>query len=242
VTPSRVSPSRFLELLDERDRAAMSEMGRVVRHARGAWIMRQGDASDWVFVVLEGRAKITVDTVDGRTVVLDVLGPGDVLGEFDILADLPSRTASSAALDPIVGIAMSGTGFRDYLLAHPAASLALVRATIRRLDAADRRRIGRTAMDSSYALAKFLVELVDRGVSADRTGVEVDVPLAQHELASLIGVSRNSMVRAISRLRSLGLVATTKPTVRILDVPGLRQYVESPRTPAEASSRVSIDV
>jgi len=83
-------------------------------------------------------------------------------------------------------------------------------------------------MDASYALAKFLVEMIDRGRSADRTGVEVEVPLAQHELASLIGVSRNSMVRALSSLRSLGLVATTNQTVRVLDAAGLQQYVQSP--------------
>jgi CRP/FNR family cyclic AMP-dependent transcriptional regulator len=81
-------------------------------------------------------------------------------------------------------------------------------------------------------LAKFLVEVIDRGRSGDRDGVEVDVPLAQHELASLIGVSRNSMVRALASLRSLGLVATTDQTVRVLDIAGLQQYVESP--PASA--------
>lgn len=83
-------------------------------------------------------------------------------------------------------------------------------------------------MDSSHALAKFLVEMIDRGRSGDRNDVEVDVPLAQHELASLIGVSRNSMVRALSSLRSLGLVATTNQMVRVLDVAGLQQYVQSP--------------
>ena len=40
------------------------------------------------------------------------------------------------------------------------------------------------------------------------------------------------MVRALSSLRSLGLVATTDQTIRILDVSALRQYVEAPRNPA----------
>jgi CRP-like cAMP-binding protein len=222
-----VLPTRFLELMDERDRSALHEVARVRRYARGAWIVRQGDPSNSVCVVLEGRAKITVDTADGRTVVLAVLGPGDLFGDFEALEDMPTRTASIVALDPIVVLAMSGTAFCEFLLAHPAASIALVRSTIRRLGAADRRRVGRTAMDASYALAKFLVELIDRGRSADRSDVEVEVPLPQHDLASLIGVSRNSMVRALTSLRSLGLVATTNQTVRILDLAGLREYVDS---------------
>jgi CRP/FNR family cyclic AMP-dependent transcriptional regulator len=228
------SPTRFLDLLDDHDRTAIGSVARSQRYARGAWIMRQGDPSDSVCIVLEGRAKVTLDTTDGRTVVLDIFGPGDVLGEFEALGDDPTRAASIVALDPIVGLVITRKAFRDYLLAHPAASLALVRSTIQRLGAADRRRIARTAADASHALARFLVELIDRGGSADRGGVEVDVPLAQHELASLIGVSRNSMVRALTSLRSLGLVATTKPTVRILDVASLRRYA---RAPTEASSR-----
>jgi CRP/FNR family transcriptional regulator, cyclic AMP receptor protein len=228
VSPAEWSPSRFLELLDERDRAALDGVARVRRYRRGASLMRQGDPTDAVCVVLEGRAKITVDTVDGRTIVLGILGPGDLVGEFEALFDVPTRSASIVALEPMVALVMSGAVFLDYLLAHPAASLALVKSTIRRLGAADRRRVGRTAMDSSYALARFLVEMIDRGRAADDRGVEVDIPLAQHELASLIGVSRNSMVRALSSLRSLGLVETTNQTVCVLDVDGLRDYVQSP--------------
>jgi len=239
VSPSEVSPSRFLELLDERDRAAIRAVARVRRYERGAWIMRQGDTSDSVCVVLEGRAKVSVDTADGRNVVLVILGPGDLIGEFEALVDVRTRSASIVALESMVTLVMSAPAFLDYLLAHPAASLALVRSTIRRLGAADRRRVGRTAMDSSYALAKFLVEMIDRGRSGDRDRVEVDVPLAQHELASLIGVSRNSMVRALSSLRSLGLVATTNQTVRVLDVAGLQQYVQSP--PASAGRPQALD-
>jgi len=189
---------------------------------------RQGDSSDTVCVVLEGRAKVTVDTVDGRTVVLGILGPGDLIGELEALVDLPSRSASIVALESMVVLAVSGKAFVDFLLAHPAASLALVRTTIRRLGAADRRRVGRTAVDAPHALAKFLVELIERGRSADPNGVEVGVPLAQHELASLIGVSRNSMVRALSSLRALGLIATTGQAVSILDVAGLLEFARSP--------------
>ena len=125
--------------------------------------MRQGDAGDFVCIVVEGRVKLALDTVDGRGIILDVLGPGDMVGEFEALGDHVMRAASVIALDSVVGLVMSRTEFRDYLLAYPAASLALVRATIQRLDTADRRRIGRTGIDASHALARYLVELVDQG-------------------------------------------------------------------------------
>src|SRR5689334_14677759 len=155
VSPAEVRPSRFLELLDEPDRVALREVARVRRYQRGAWLMRQGDAGDSVYVVLEGRAKVTVDTVDGRAVVLVILGRGDLIGEFEALEGVRVRSASIVALESMVVLVLSAAEFLDYLLGHPPASLALVRSTIRRLGAADRRRVGRTAMDSPYGLARF---------------------------------------------------------------------------------------
>src|SRR6476646_11337581 len=111
VSPSEVSPSRFLELLGEGDRAAIREVARVQRYERGAWIMRQGDTSDSVCGVREGRANFSVDTVDGRNVVLVILGPGDLIGEFEALVDVRTRSASIVALASIVKLVSSQTRF-----------------------------------------------------------------------------------------------------------------------------------
>lgn len=220
----------FTDFLDERDRSDLESLGRLQRYPRGAWVMRQGDPSDAVCVVIEGRMKITLDTADGRAIVLDVFGPGDVLGEFEAFGGYITRAAGAMALDPVVCQVLTRAEFLDYLRAHPSGAIGLVRVLIRRLGAADRRRISGTSMDAPHALARFLVELADAHGPPDDGAIELDVPLAQHELASLIGVSRNSMVRALSTLRSRRLLATTRGTIRILDAAALRRYGDSGRS------------
>jgi CRP-like cAMP-binding protein len=121
---------------------------------------------------------------------------------------------------------LTGEQFRDYLAAHPAASLVLAAWVIRRLQAADRRRIDGTTLDTPHRLAQFLLDLVERDDRGDQGGVDIDIPLPQHELASLIGVSRNSVVRALAALRSRGLVATSRHTITIADLAALRRYAE----------------
>jgi CRP-like cAMP-binding protein len=224
-----------MALLEERDRLGLSVVGRVRRFRPGASIMRQGDHSQSVFLVLEGRVRITLDTSDGRLIVLAVYGPGDLVGEFEALGGRASRTASVVAVDPVTGRVLSQQAFRRYLLTHPQASLALVRLMIGRLATADRRRTDSTTQQASLRLARFLLEVVgDHGASV-KAGVDVDVPLAQHELASLIGVSRNSIVRALSTLRSHGLLTTTRRTIRIPDPAALRRYVDSEHSDAAPS-------
>jgi CRP/FNR family cyclic AMP-dependent transcriptional regulator len=159
--------------------------------------------------------------------VLVVYGPGDLVGEFEALGGLATRTASIVAVDPVAGRVLNQRAFSRYLLMHPAASLALVRLMIGRLATADRRRTDATMQEAHLRLARFLLEVMGEREASVKAGVDVDVPLAQHELASLIGVSRNSIVRALSTLRSHGLLTTTRRTIRIPDPAALRRYVDS---------------
>jgi CRP-like cAMP-binding protein len=112
------------------------------------------------------------------------------------------------------------------LISATLACTVTVTPTIHRLQTADRRRMDGTSLDTPHRLARFLVDLLDQQGPADRSGVDIDIPLAQHELASLIGVSRNSVVRALATLRSRRLVTTTRHTVTILDPDALRRYTE----------------
>ena len=72
-------------------------------------IMEEGSSGDWIYVVLSGAVEI-FKTINGRRVVVDVLGEGDILGEVSFLAQ-KKRTASARAIgDVTVGIID-----RDYL-------------------------------------------------------------------------------------------------------------------------------
>jgi CRP/FNR family transcriptional regulator, cyclic AMP receptor protein len=214
-------------MLEPDDRAELLGLGRPVHYRRGAWIIIQGDHSDEVFLLVEGRVKVTLDTATGREVVLAVDGRGDLLGTFEAIdAQIRARTASTVALEPVACRVLTGEQFRDYLAAHPAASRVLAAWVIRRLQAADRRRIDGTTLDTPHRLAQFLLDLVERDGRGDQGGVDIDIPLPQHELASLIGVSRNSVVRALAALRSRGLVATSRHTITIADLAALRRYAE----------------
>ena len=117
-----VSLGGFVALLDPgRAGAALLGLGRVRRYRRGATIVLQGARRrDTVCVVLEGRVKVTLDTPDGREVVLGVLGPGDLLGEWEAIdPELVSRAASEVALEPVECRFFAADDLRRFLVAHP---------------------------------------------------------------------------------------------------------------------------
>ena len=214
-------------MLEADDRAALLRLGHARRYRQGAPILFQGDHSDSVFVILRGRAKITLVTADGHEAVLTVLGPGDLMGEFEAIDDDGSpRTAGGVALEAAECRVFTAEEFRDYLDSHPRATVVLLRAIIHRLHAADRRRTDSGSLDTSHRLARFLLELINRHGPHDNSGIDIDISLTQEELASLIATSRQSVVRALTTLRSRGLITTARRRIVVRDLDGLRRYGE----------------
>lgn len=210
----------YVSLLDPDARAALLRLGRVRSYRRGATIVLQGARDDLVGVILEGRVKVTLDTLDGHEVVLCVYGPGDLVGDWEaIVPEIQGRAASEVALEPVECRVFAAEDLRRFLIEHPAAALQLLRLTIRNFLAADRRRVDAAALDASHRLASFLVE------RADAQGeTELDIALTQEELASLIASSRESVVRALTSLRTSGLIETGRRQIKIRDMDGLRAY------------------
>ena len=227
VTPSgtpEVSGS-FLHLLRPDDASTLTGLGWLRRYRTGSRVILQGDDGDTVFLILEGRVKVTLDTAEGRETVLGVLGPGELLGEFEAIDTAGGpRTASNVALEPLACRVFTGDEFRAYLESHPLVAPVLLRVIIRRLRAADQRRADAGSLDTAHRLARFLVELADQRGQPDADGIGVDIPLTQDELASLIAASRESVVRALTSLRARRLIATARRRITIRDLDSLRAY------------------
>ena len=214
----------YLGGLEPADRDFLLRLGHPRRFRQGARIIVQGDHSDSVFLTLSGLSKVTLDTPDGREVVLCVLGAGELLGEFEVIDGVPQRDAGIVAVLSVECRVIPGDEFLGALGAHPQMRLALVRVIHGGLRAADRRREASASMGASRSLAGFLVELVDRYGTPDGSVVDVSIHLTQEELASLMSTSRDSAVRGLSTLRTRGLIATRRRQIVVTDLDGLRRY------------------
>ena len=217
----------LLGRLEPADRAFLLRLGHPKRFRKGARIIVQGDHSDTVFLSLSGLVKVTLDTPDGREIVLAVLGAGEVLREFEVIEGRPQRSAGTVAVLPVECRVIPGDEFMASLETHPQILLALVRVIISRLGAADRRREASASMGVSRSLASVLVELVDRHGTAEGSVIDIGIHLTQEELASLMSTSRDSAVRGLSTLRTRGLVATRRRQIVVTDLDGLRHYASN---------------
>jgi CRP-like cAMP-binding protein len=204
------------------ERAELLALGRARSYPRNARVFTEGEHSDFVVVVVEGRIKVLASTSDGTEAVLGIRTAGALVGELAAFDGGP-RTASAIALEPLTVRLISADEFREFVARSPGAALELIRMLMGRLREGDRRRIEFGAYDATSRVARILCDLAAE--HTHRPDGAVEVRLAQHELAGLVGTSRESVARALAVLRRRSLVRTGRGTVTILDTESLREFV-----------------
>jgi len=211
----------FLSALSDAERADLLSRGRQRRYPRNARVFREGDPSDFVVVILDGRIKVVVTSEDGTESLLGVRGPGEMVGELAAFDPAP-RLAAAMTLDPVTAQVMSANDFRSFVAQCPGAVLGLMQTLIGRLREAGRRRVEFGAVDAASRVAHLLAELAPEQTPGRAEPVEVR--LSQQEIGELVAASRESVARALGVLRDRGLVRTGRRSVAVLNVSALRSF------------------
>lgn len=220
----------FLSLLPPDDRQAVEAVAIRREFARGSQILHRGDDPASVFILLDGRVKITAPNVHGREAVLAFRGPGDLVGELGPIDGLP-RSAGVAALEAVAALAIPGRDFRRLLETRPGVGMALLKLVAARLRSADSERADFGAYDVLGRVARRLIELSERYGSTSSAGVEITLPLTQEELAGWSGASREAVSKALTTLRGLGWVETRRRELVVTDIEALRTYTGATQPP-----------
>jgi CRP/FNR family cyclic AMP-dependent transcriptional regulator len=95
-------------------------------------LFHQGDPGDSLYIILEGEAKVTVDSPSGPITVARV-GKNDFFGDIAILCDVP-RTATVTATKPLATLRITKELFFELVVQFPQISVEIMRELARRLE------------------------------------------------------------------------------------------------------------
>jgi CRP-like cAMP-binding protein len=191
------------------------------RHlSRGQVLFLEGDPSDHLFVVERGRLKVTVGSARGQELLLQVVSAGGALGELSVVDRLP-RSAGATALDDLSLWCVPADAVRALLATTPAFCLALAEdlaAQVRRLTGASADLV---FLDLPQRLAKLLLALHAGEGPPGLAG------MAQTDVAAHLGVTRQTLNRALARLHDAGWVAIGRDGLEVLRPAELRAFAEA---------------
>ena len=212
-------------LLGPSEWQTLEQRGRHCSYPRGQVLFFEGDPGGSVIAIRNGRAKVSVQTLPGRELLLAVKGPGELLGEMSALDGRP-RSATATAMEEIEALIMPASVFQEFLKAHPRIALRLLRALTSELRDANELIADRDAGDTVSRTARRLVNLAIRyGEHTHAGSAPVALALTHEDLAGWIGVSREATSRALSQLRVAGYITTGRRSITVVNLAGLRRFV-----------------
>jgi CRP-like cAMP-binding protein len=113
-----------------------------VQFATGQRFFSQGDAADAAYVILEGRADVTLNTPTGEIKVAE-LARNALVGEMGILSDSP-RSATITAAEATTALRIDKRVFLELLTQFPQMSLAIMREIASRLEKTNAQLVARS--------------------------------------------------------------------------------------------------
>jgi len=170
------------------------------RFPRDATIVQEGQRGDYMYVLREGRVKVTKLSGAGREKILEILGEGAFFGEMALL-DPPERSASVKSLDAVRLLALSRRDFLEALQRCPDLAMAVIQELARRL-----RRTDDQASHIPYQSVKERTrELIARlAIEAGPEGWLATPALTHQEVADMVATSRETVTRAVKQLKEDG--------------------------------------
>src|SRR5262245_987350 len=116
----------LFQALSDRDLSEIAELLIERRFKARATVFEEGTVGEYMYVIREGQVKVSKMSDDGREKVLEILGPGDFVGEMALL-DQALRSASVKSVTDCVLLALSRHDFMALLRRNPEIALELIR-------------------------------------------------------------------------------------------------------------------
>jgi CRP/FNR family transcriptional regulator len=217
-----VRRSILFAALDDDAAAKLLSRVEVMQRRRGEVVFQQGDPAAELWLIANGRVKLTRTTTDQRETVLAVLGPGEVFGETCLLEGTPRAATATAISDTTLALVSSADV--DLIIdSHPDVVPQLMQVLARRLRNANELLSELAFRDVPGRVAKALIDLSARFGERTADGIHVAHGLTQEELAQFVGASREAVNKALSDFAARGWLRLQMRAVRLLNIERLQR-------------------
>jgi CRP/FNR family transcriptional regulator, cyclic AMP receptor protein len=208
--------------LSEKSHSFLEGNSIPIEYRRGNILFREGDECSAVFVICSGRVKISATSREGRTFILRIAGPGDVLGMGSALqADEYEVTAE--AIEPTHARVLRTKLFKQMVEEFADASLGAAKALAKDYRAVfDEACLIALPGSPAGRLARLIL---DWPTDAKHKGpnAPVTMSLTHEELASMIATTRETVTRTLGRFRKEKLISIRGVALTVLQPQALEQ-------------------
>lgn len=198
-----INTNKIFSGLSEKDKGEIASKSMAKNVKKKDFVYSAGGKADTVYILKEGRVKITQFSKDGRGLTVDILEPGDIFGELTVAGEQVRETDAAAMEDSFI-CAIGRKDFEDFIGKMPDLSLAITKWIGLRLRRVESRFMDMLFQDVRSRLITLFKDLARKyGVEADG-GRKIALRLSHKEIASLAGGTRETVTLELNNLKRSG--------------------------------------
>jgi len=223
---SKLAVLRKHPMFCDLDPEALDQLCRYAKHSslkRGATIVSKGDPGNSLIAVISGTVKISISSPDGRSAILNLIGPGETFGEVAVLDGL-ARTADATANTNCEIYVIDRRDFLPFVRSQPALAMKFIELLCTRLRWTSDQVEEVILQNLPGRLASALLRLTEKHKLAQggRT-----IAITQQEISEMVGMTRESINKQLRAWATRNWVRLEHGAIVVLNPQMLRELTEA---------------
>jgi len=225
--------SWFFEALSPALQNEVSRFSRHVSYDAHEILFHEGEPSFGFYLICSGRIKLSKRTSSGKKLILQILGPGDLLGTESLFwGDVYDSFAETMA--PTTLHFIERHSVLEIMKNHPDIALRLIESLSIGVRMFQSKLVETAYEGSQERMANLLLSLAERYVRQMLEGVDLGMSFTRGELAEMAGLTTETAIRVLSKFQHRGWIALKRNQVVLHDPMSLEALAERYLEPVAA--------
>jgi len=208
---------RLLCDLSAQTRQAVETIKYATAYPKDAVLFVEEQAPRGIFVLCKGRVKMSMGATDGKTLIVKVAGPGEIMGLSATVSGKPYELTAET-VEPCQINFVKRDDFLRFLKRYSDACFKIAEQLSKKYHTAcDELRSLGLSHSTGQRLAKLLLEWSSKNGEAGNKEAHFKLALSHTEIAQMIGSSRENVTRLFGDLTKRRILQRTGSTLAILD-------------------------
>lgn len=193
------------------------EHSKVIKYPSKSIILAQGQNTDTLYYLVEGRIKIYVISPDGRERIIQFINSGDTFGEPSTFTGIPNGFMAMT-IEPCIVKSLSKDKIIEMVRSNPALAESLIFSLSHKLLQLGK-MLANKSLDLPETVAKTLLNLLKQ------TNHQNKIIITHQELADYIGVSRASISSSLQFLKDEGFIQKKRESIEIANLANMKEWL-----------------
>lgn len=205
----------------------VAKMTKHIQFKKGQMLLHEGEKSDKLFIVNKGQVKVSKFTLNGKEQILYILTSGEFFGELHLFNNNEVNNFSVYAIEDTEVCLLTKSDIDHIMEENPEISLKILKSVTKRLAHTENLAQNLATKDPEIRIAHMVLEFCQKFGTKKGDQILIELPITREEIASYVGVTRETVSRKLSKFENLGIISlSANKQILVKNLIALKEYIQ----------------